>query len=65
MVKTWLSVPGALMVSAQGCSLHAHAGCGPSCTHDGLHYSNATYDAAFQIWANNLLSITKSKDDKV
>jgi hypothetical protein len=38
------------------------SGCGPACTHDGMHYSNATYDAAFQIWANNLLSVTKSKE---
>lgn len=29
-------------------------GCGPDCTHDGLHYSNTTYDAALQIWINNL-----------
>ena len=42
------------------CSGTAHdlpclrAGCGARCTHDGLHYSNATYDAALQIWANLL-----------
>ncbi|CAL5218696.1 g407 [Coccomyxa viridis] len=36
---------------------HLTQGCGPSCTHDGLHYSNATYDAALQIWANNYLSL--------
>lgn len=35
--------------------MFAHAGCGPECTHDGLHYSNATYDAALQIWMNSLL----------
>lgn len=29
-------------------------GCGPTCTLDGLHYSNTTYDAAVQILANNL-----------
>ncbi|KAK9808799.1 hypothetical protein WJX72_003900 [[Myrmecia] bisecta] len=29
-------------------------GCGAQCTHDGLHYSNATYDAALQIWVNNV-----------
>ena len=52
--------PVLMCTRAQACSLHAPAGCGPSCTHDGLHYSNATYDAAFQIWANNLLSVTKS-----
>ncbi|KAK9832424.1 hypothetical protein WJX74_009685 [Apatococcus lobatus] len=34
---------------------HLTQGCGPACTHDGLHYSNATYDAAMQIWANHLL----------
>lgn len=30
------------------------AGCGPSCTHDGLHYSNTTYDLAVQIFANTV-----------
>ena len=35
--------------------MFAHAGCGPECTHDGLHYSNATYDAALQVWMNSLL----------
>lgn len=33
---------------------HLTRGCGPDCTHDGLHYSNTTYDAALQIWANSL-----------
>ncbi|KAK9825359.1 hypothetical protein WJX81_003344 [Elliptochloris bilobata] len=32
-------------------------GCGPDCTHDGLHYSNATYDTAVQVWANTLRSL--------
>ena len=30
------------------------AGCGADCTFDGLHYSNATYDAALQIYLNQL-----------
>ncbi len=37
-----------------------HTGCGPMCSHDGLHYSNATYDAALQIWAVNTLSLMTS-----
>ena len=44
----------------------ASAGCGPACTHDGLHYSNATYDAAMQIWANHLLlSISQQTSRKL
>lgn len=42
------------------------AGCGPSCTHDGLHYSNATYDTAMQIWANHLLlSVSQQRSRKL
>ncbi|KAL3149930.1 hypothetical protein ABBQ38_013293 [Trebouxia sp. C0009 RCD-2024] len=33
---------------------HLTQGCGLDCTHDGLHYSNTTYDAALQIWINSL-----------
>ena len=33
------------------------AECGQECTHDGLHYSNATYDTAVQVWANALRSL--------
>ena len=29
-------------------------GCGPGCTEDGIHYNNATYDAAAQIVFNGL-----------
>lgn len=48
------------------CSRHAYkavknmgrcAECGPECTHDGLHYSNMTYDTAVQVWANTLRSL--------
>ncbi|CAL8470181.1 g9723 [Coccomyxa elongata] len=39
---------------------HLTQGCGPTCSHDGLHYSNATYDAALQIWAVNTLSVINS-----
>ena len=28
------------------------AGCGRTCTTDGIHYTNNTYDAAVQIWLN-------------
>ncbi|KAK9784750.1 hypothetical protein WJX73_000604 [Symbiochloris irregularis] len=35
---------------------HLTQGCGPTCTHDGLHYSNMTYDAAVQIFANQIRS---------
>lgn len=37
------------------------AGCGPRCTADGIHYSNATYDAALQIWGNNLRALPAAK----
>lgn len=32
----------------------AITGCGAACTEDGIHYSNSTYDAALQVWANAL-----------
>ena len=31
--------------------MHSRAGCGDTCTNDGIHYINATYDAALQIWS--------------
>ncbi len=31
-----------------------YTACGVQCTHDGVHYSNATYDALVQVMGNML-----------
>ena len=35
-------------------------GCGDACTDDGIHYLNATYDAALQIWSCSFRAASKN-----
>ena len=37
-------------------------GCGASCSHDGLHYNNVTYDAAVQLMLHGVRQLRTCED---